>query len=102
MYRHQLELVHRDYQLMVRKREHPCAFDKYRFTPVGPYCYQWVTGELVRQSDKEPVPLLPGEREMIAKIAGSARFAEIDLVVDPEMRARPEFQTMNKRLRLFN
>jgi len=100
MYRHQLEFVHRDYQLMVRKRAHPCGFNKYRLTPVGGYCYQWVKGELVRPSDKKPVKLLPGEKEIIAEIASSHRFGEIAPTLD-NFKARPEFQAMNKRLRLF-
>jgi hypothetical protein len=100
MYRHQLEFVHRGYQLMVRKREHPCEFNKYRFTPVGGYCYQWVTGELVRPSDKEPVKLLPGEKEVIATIASSAPFGEIDPALD-KLRERPEYQALNRRLKMF-
>jgi len=101
MYRHQLELVHRGYQLVVRKREHPCAFNRYRYSPVGSYCYQWVTNELVKQSDRTAVTLLPGEKEIIEEIARSAPFGEINLVINDAMRSRPDFQSLNKRLGIF-
>jgi predicted O-methyltransferase YrrM len=101
MYRNQLQFVHRGYQLVVKKREHPCAFNPYRFSPVGSYCYQWVTNELVRQSDRKEVRLLPGEKEIIEEIARSAPFGEIDPMINDAMRSRSDFQALNKRLGVF-
>lgn len=99
-YRHQLDIVHKDYQLIVRKKQHPCAFDKFRLTPVGPYCYHWVSGQLLNQSDKKSVKLLPGEKELISQIASSMPFGQIDPALDL-FKSKPEFQAMNKRLKIF-
>lgn len=99
-YRHELEVVHKGYQMIVRRRPHPCAFNTSRYTPVGQYCYQWVSGALVRQSDRSAVALQPGERELIAEIAASPHFGDIAPTLDKFM-ARPEFQALNARLKMF-
>lgn len=100
MYRHELELVHKGYQVIVRKRAHPCAFDRFRYTPVGQYCYGWVKGDLVRQSDRKPVTISTAERELIAKLLGAFEFGKIDPPAD-RFSSLPEFQAMSARLKLI-
>lgn len=100
-YRHQLKLVHRGYQIIVEKRAHPCNANAYRESPVGSYCYHWVTGKFVRQSDRKAVEISTGEKAIIEAIARSAPFGEIDPVLDPGLRAQPEYQGLNRRLKIF-
>jgi predicted O-methyltransferase YrrM len=99
MYRHQLEFVHRGYQVIVRKRAHPCAFEIDRYTPVGAYCYHWVSGDLFTQK-KEPVTLQPAEREIVAAIARSYRFGEIEPDIT-KLASQPGYRAVNARLKLF-
>ena len=99
-YRNQLEIVHRGYQLVVRKRLHPCPKNTHRASPVGQYCYHWVKGLLLRPSDWRPVKISKEEQEMIATLARSPRFSEVGLRVSPELAANPTFRALHKRLKL--
>ena len=100
-YRHQLKLVHRGYQVIVEKRAHPCESNRFRESPVGNYCYHWVTGELVRQSDRKTVDISTDEKAIIEAIARSTPFGGIAPVPDPAVLARPEYQVLNRRLSIF-
>lgn len=99
-YRHELEIVHRGYQMIVRRREHPCAFNPERYTPIGQYCYQWVSGSLVRQKDQGAVQISEGERDVIRKILASLEPGRVDPPIE-KFRDRPEFRAMNERLSIF-
>lgn len=96
-YRHHLEPVHQGMQLMVKKRAYLCDSKTERMSTVGGYCYNWNTGQFIRTADREPVTLLPGEKNIIEAIADSAPFHE----VAPELWAKPEYQALNRRLKIF-
>jgi predicted O-methyltransferase YrrM len=96
-YRQHLEPVHQGMQLMLRKRTQLCDSKTERLSTVGAYCYNWNMREIIRTADRRPVELLPGEKKIIEAIADSVPFHE----VSPEIRAKPEFQALNLRLKLF-
>jgi predicted O-methyltransferase YrrM len=96
-YRQHLEPVHQGMQLMLRKRTQPCDSKTERLSTVGAYCYNWNTGRIIRIEDREAVELLPGEKSIIQAIADSVPWHE----VAPEIRAKPEYQALNRRLKLF-
>ena len=99
LYRPELKVLHREYQLFVQKQAHPCT-GKSRATPVGGYCYHWVSGKLFRQSDAREEPLTAGEKEIVEAIARSAPFGETDPAPPAALRARGDFQALNRRLNL--
>jgi predicted O-methyltransferase YrrM len=96
-YRHHLEPVHQGMQLMVKKRVHLCDSKTDRMSTVGAYCYNWNSGKLIRTVDREPVQLLQEEKKIIEAIADSVPFHE----VAPEIQTKQEYQTLNRRLRIF-
>jgi predicted O-methyltransferase YrrM len=96
-YRQHLEPVHQGMQLMLRKRTQLCDSKTERLSTVGAYCYNWNTGKITRTEDRVEVELLPGEKNIIQAIADSVPFHE----VAPEIQAKPEFQALNGRLKIF-
>lgn len=74
-----LELVHRDYQLIVRKRENPCVPKDY-CTPVGEHNYFWRPRELWTRTG-ERIDLSAEQRDVVERIA--AGITPRDLGEDP-------------------
>jgi predicted O-methyltransferase YrrM len=64
-YANEIDLLHRAHQVIVRKREDPCAFSKGSCSPVGSYTYLWATRELVRGQGGAAVELSRAERDAI-------------------------------------
>ena len=95
-YRQHLESVIQNFQLMVRKREHICDSPTERLSAIGSYCYNWNSKQLFRTTDRVAVELSETERKMIEAYTDAAPFPEFTA----DLRARPEFEAMNKRLRL--
>ena len=96
-YRNEIEVVHRCYQVILKKIANPCS-PKFHCTPIGQYLYRWKDRHLVTR-DNQPVPLQQGEQRLIEKLARSRRFGrtEFDLSALAE---DPAFASMRERLQL--
>jgi len=93
-YRHEIEVVHSGYQIVVRKQVDPCSEIKGHCSPFGPYVYDWKEHALLRSVDGgETVEVSTGERRLIETIlrAGS---------VGPEIGRDPVYIRMRERLGL--
>jgi len=74
-YRNYIEIVHREYQIFIRKRKSPCvSFSTLSpgcsCSPIGQYVYIWNwkgENELYRQDTGEPVKLSGRERRLIER-----------------------------------
>lgn len=105
-YRNSIELIHRDYQVFIKKREGFCE----RFpvppagcSPLGQYVYVWNwTGahQLYRRDTGEPVTLSDKERGLIEKALISARFGEATLRLDSALSKDRDFMQLCGRLHL--
>lgn len=89
-YLHRLEMVHRGYQLALRKIAHPCP-SKWNCSPVGPYLYVWDEHQLYERATGEPISLTPAQLDLMERILHArADFGRPgfpltrDLVEDPE------------------
>jgi hypothetical protein len=76
-YANEIELVHREYQVVVRKRGDPCAYSKGSCSPIGSYTYLWSSGMLVSQRTGKTVELADRERLAIE------RYLSFDDGADP-------------------
>lgn len=99
-HRHTLDVVHRGYQLIVRKKPHPCGEWKWDCSVLGDYRYQWQSKQLRSIKTGREVPLTAEERgfvEVLARDPGSqgARFH-----VDAALQKDPSFQALCQRLGL--
>lgn len=81
--RYALELVHRDYQLIVRKVENPCVPKDY-CTPVGQYNYFWRNRELWNRSGGR-VELSEAETTIIEQLAMTWPDTNENTRDDPEV-----------------
>lgn len=81
--RYALELVHRDYQLIVRKRDNPCVPKDY-CTPVGQYNYFWRNRELWTQGGSR-VALDDAETSIIERLAQTWPSTNENPRDDPEV-----------------
>ncbi len=98
-YRSYASVVFRDYQLVLLKHDNPCP-NKWTCTPIGAYLYEWEKKQLSRASDNEQVPLSNRERTLVETMLLSKPFGETRIVVDPALRADPDFVKLASRLEL--
>lgn len=96
--RYALELVHRDYQLIVRKRDNPCAPKDY-CSPVGQYNYFWRSRELWTPSGGR-VALSHDEVELVERIARARPPGEVEIRLPDELRTEPGVAELLARLEL--
>jgi hypothetical protein len=99
-YRPRLDVVHHDYQIVVRKLPDPCASDHDMVSRIGAYCYNWNAKEMTRIADRSKVDLLDGEIEILQSIARKS-YGDYSLSVTTELKQNPVYQKMNRRLRLM-
>ncbi len=97
-YRNELELMHRGYQVFVRRRPNPCEVKDY-CSPIGQYRYYWRELEL-RDGEGDVVETTPQERQLLEVIARSKRVGDVGFSFDPRFVASPEFQALKTKLHL--
>lgn len=98
-YRNEIDVLHHDYQVFVRRKQNPCVPKDY-CSPVGQYNYFWRTLELRRRSDDARVELSADERQLIELIARSKQIGEVGFHLDPRFVASPEYVALAARLEL--
>jgi len=101
-YRRRLELVHRGYQLIVRKLEAVgCAVQPF-CTPIGAHGYDFQRHVLVDARGAE-VPLTESERDLVERLLVGQRFGAARTELDPADVARlgrPALEALAPRLGL--
>lgn len=98
-YRNYLDLVHLDYQAIVRKKEGPALADPY-LTVLGDYAYAWEDRELRRREDGARVDLTDAERELLEDLIRSRPFGETAFVAGPAQALDNELRALVHRLDL--
>ena len=105
-YKNSIEVIHRGYQMFIRKRKDPCN----RFTippigcsPVGQYIYVWNwngKNELYPRDMSKPITLSDKERNLIENLIKTTRFGENTLFLDNEVTKDKDFANLSERLKL--
>jgi len=98
-YRNRIEVVHRGYQLMLRKRESPCP-EKWDCSPIGRYVYVWEERQLLVADTGKPVSLTPAQRDLVERIAHSKRFGKTGFSVQESLSSKPGYAELVKQLGL--
>lgn len=80
-YRNYLTVVHREYQVIVRKRDNPCP-EKWSCSAIGGYLYSWEERSLSRRSDDSQVALTEREQQLIETMLRSKPFGGTEIVLD--------------------
>lgn len=96
-YRNYLDIVHRDYQAILRKKEDPPPFETYR-TILGEYVYVWEKRELRRRSNEQVTRLSETERHLLETVLRSRPFGETAFIVDPGEVLKADLQALEDRL----
>jgi predicted O-methyltransferase YrrM len=96
-YRNYLDVVHREWQMVLRKHGGLCPF-KEGCTPVGDYDYRWWTAELVRRADQTPVALTERERSLLERFLRSRAFGKSEYEPDDKLKAEPDFAALMSKL----
>lgn len=97
-YRYELEILHRGFQIAIRRVENPCTPKDY-CSPVAQYQYYWRAYEL-RSADGTVVELTDTERGLIEAIARSRVMGTFDFQIPPSIRGHATFQKLATRLEL--
>lgn len=101
-HRYSIEVLHRGSQMILQKRENPCAVSplpgitKYFCSPFGQYLYAWDTRVLWRQSDGSRVDLTSDEVALIESFL-RARTFELRDAADAFAQRR-DFHALLERL----
>jgi predicted O-methyltransferase YrrM len=95
-FRNSMELVHRDFQLLVRKKPNPCGYAE-GCSPVGRATYLWWSRELRDPSDK-PIPLSAEETDLLEGWLRSSAPGQVKPTRDATLLAKPAWQALSRRL----
>ena len=98
-YRNFLEVVHLDYQAIVRKKQGPDLADPY-LTILGDYAYAWEDRDLRRRDNGERVDLSEAERELLEDLMRSRPFGETAFVAGPTQALDSKLRDLVRRLDL--
>ncbi len=96
-YRNYLTVVHRDYQVIVRKRDNPCP-EKWSCSAILGYFYNWEEGSLSRRSDDSQVALTEREQQLIETMLRSKPFGGTEIVLDEALQKDPDLIELLDRL----
>lgn len=105
-YRNTLEVVHRGYQVFIKKRENPCdhfPIPPIGCTPFGQYVYVWNyngNNELYRQALDKPIELSSREKQLIELLIRSTTFGSERVVPDDALVDDKDFIQLRERLNL--
>ena len=92
-FRNDLEIVDRDSQLFIRKRELPGPY----FLRLGNCAYMWPARTLYRIGEPEPTQLGEAERLAIEKLARSRPVGMVDFPSNAELTADPDGLALAQR-----
>ena len=106
--RNSLEVIHRGYQTIIKKKEDFCncfPVPPMGCTPFGQYIYVWhysdKQNEMYHKQDmKSPVSLSAKERQLIEKIIRTTAFGKAQPVVSNDILADNTFIELRKRMNL--
>jgi predicted O-methyltransferase YrrM len=94
-----LELLHKQYQAIVRRTADACGPGGDACTPLGPYRYWWQRHALTR-ADGADVPLSPEERALVERVAGTKAAGEVTVKVPADLQSDPALAALMRRLDL--
>ncbi len=97
-YRHTVEVLHRCYQVIIKKRANPCP--KFAHSPIGKYCYSWRQRQLFTATEKKVVPLNSNEADLIEEMIKSRNFGEVSFSPDKLLTDNPQFSELAAGLEL--
>jgi predicted O-methyltransferase YrrM len=98
-YRNEIEVIHRHYQVVLRKKRNPCRW-KWDCVPMGQYVYEWRDRALYRQEGYEAVEISEAEAGFLERLIASRRFGETWFSPDPALEWDPGLRDMLDRLDL--
>ena len=93
-----IEIVHDGYQKALRKRLSRC--DPIGCSAFGQYSYQWISGDLTRGPEGEPVALSDGECEALETVLRSRLPGETRFSPSPEFLASRAWRDLSARLQI--
>jgi len=94
VYRNNVEIVHRGYQVILKKQKDDSYFS------LGPYLYSWEEKQLYFAGTNKPVAISNIERELIERLFISRRFGEINFDLNNEITKDQNFIALKNRLKL--
>jgi len=105
-YRTSLEVIHRGYQVFIKKQDDPC--DRFSIppigcSPVGQYIYVWnwdFNNQLYPRGSDEPLNLSEREKFLVEQLARSTVFGKTQLFLENAIAQDKDFKKLSDRLDL--
>jgi hypothetical protein len=98
IYVEDIEVVHDGYQKALRKRLSGC--DPIGCSAFGQYRYQWISGQLTRESEDQPVELSDAESEALETFLRSRLPGETRFSPPPEFLSSEAWRDLSARLQI--
>lgn len=100
VFRNSVDVIYKDYQVGLRKREAWCSRGTYNCSPLGEFEYQWKTRKLHPRRGGRAVPLSDDERNVVELLLRATRPDARTLRIHRSVLDMPAFQSLNERLSL--
>lgn len=97
-YRSGVEVLHKDYQVVLRRHRIGCPRGPWQCSSLGRYAYDWSQRQLY--GDGKEVALEPGESELIEALIHAKTGDGRTLAVQAELRGSPALRALDARLGL--
>ena len=97
-YRSAIEVLHRDYQVVLRRHPIGCPRGPWQCSSLGRYAYDWSQRQLY--GDGEEIALEPGEDALIEALIHAKTGDGRTLALPEEVRASPALRELDARLGL--
>jgi len=97
-YRNFVEVVHKDYQVALRRLPVACPRGPWQCSRLGRYGYDW--NQRTLYEDGEPVELSDDERELVETLIESRTGDGLTLAIDPRVLRSRELALLDERLGL--
>jgi predicted O-methyltransferase YrrM len=97
-----LEVVHSEYQLVIRKRKDP-GYEfmvRRQHTTFGQYVYLWDSHTLFEPKERQQVMISDAEQKLIERIIREREFGQAELRVSGEIAADATFRELQRRIGL--
>jgi predicted O-methyltransferase YrrM len=96
-FRNYLDLVHREYQVIIRKKKGPSIGDTYQ-TIMGDYAFVWQTDELQELVNGNQVELSESEKKALKKMILGRPFGATEFLLSPADLTNPAYLKLINRL----
>ena len=98
-YRDSLEIIHRDFQVILRKRENPCLLE-FACSPIGKARYHWMRKKLYDAETGKPIEISGKDEAWIRELIKSREWGDNRYLMEPRVLKDEAFIALTEKIGL--